>query len=822
MAIPMKNPYNIGIPIRDEWQLAGREAELERIDDCLDQAVEGACTNIAVVGELGMGKTSLLNVVGCHARVRGILPVKVALESEMAQNEMTFFREVYDKILSEGVKLGMLRGFEPSAQLVRKQLDRAYMGEEGAIPLPLRFPRMFAECISTNTILPVMTSMLKSDFEFIASEARRANVRAIALLLDDCDCITKALLEKLKSLVTDVDGYFVCLTGSDKMLDVWDEVLSPMPKIFFRINLLPFPDERAITKCVRKPLEKAKYRDLKIDSGLYAELYALTGGNPYEVQILCHFMYQRLAKGESKTMSLHPSVLETMVEQLEFERPHITEERSFQKAVKRLTRDELELAVEHLEFEGLSSEEQSLCELAFTQLTPGTLEHKMPVVQGNRTKLTDLNIIDPTDDTFSFRTGVFGKIYLKYFYEATIKRPQRKPRIIGAMPGSLESFLLVRFISEFSSELLPGGDAEKPTWIPFPRRKRESLKALIDKFCRSVWEHDFDTLIANDLYIPVVVIGASEDHVAEDYLVISAKLNCKERASTDILFVREIFEDERDRENIKEQFISLLNNKLKPAGEYGISLSNVESETLPSRVVISSRELDSLYYDVLMTKLQAGQALLDKDLTTALEFAREENELTKKIAGKIVAGAKGDLGFVEMCSGDFDNALEHTEESLAILKEPICLVNLAYILASTAENTEDRLQAEDAVREAIRLISRNPTQTAWLLMVYFPEDERLSSDEPNQNLVENPLVDSVARCTLAVLLALRGEIEEAQRTCDLAELRSGDRAFPLRTKARSLLINGELEPALDMLKRAIEVEPANPWAKIEYDKLRST
>lgn len=821
MAIPIENPYNLGIPIRHEWQFAGREAELEKIDDCLDQAIEGTCTNIAVVGEPGMGKTSLLNIVECHARVRGVLPVKVTLESEIAENQMVFFREIYDKIFSEGIKVGMFRGFEPAVQLVRKQLDHAYTGEAELLPFPLRFPRMFAECASTNKVLPVMTSMLKSDFEFIASEARRANVRAIALLLDDCDCVTKALLEKLKSLLTGVEGYFVCLAGSDKMLGVWNEVLSAMPKIFFRINLLPFPDERAIRKCVRKPLERAKYQDVEIDPRLYTELHALTGGNPYEIQILCHFMYQRVVKGESKTMSLHPSVLETMVEQLEFERPHITEERSFQKAVKRLTRDDLELAADHLQFEGLSSEEQSLCELAFTQRTSEALEQKIRVIQDNRKKLADLNIIEWTNDTFSFRTGVFGKIYLKYFYEATTKRPQRKPRIIGAMPGSLESFLLVRFIGEFSDELLQSGGAEEPTWLPFPRRKREPLKALIDRFCQSVWAHDFDTLIKSDLYIPVVAMEVSEDRIAGDYLVLSAEFSCKERASTGILFVREIFEDERASENVKKQFISSLDNKLSSAGEYGISLLKVESEMLPSRVVRSSRDLDGLYHDVLTTALQAGQALLDKDPTTALQFAKEGNELTKKITGKIVATAKGNLGFVEMCSGDFESALEHTEESLSILREPTRLVNLAYILASTADNAEGRLEAEDAVREAIELTSRNPTNTAWLLMVYFPEDERLATGEPKQKVVENPVVDSVARCTLAILLALRNEIDEAQRMCDLAELRSGDRAFPLRTKARALLIHGELEAALDMLKQAIEVEPADPWAKIEYAKLGS-
>jgi tetratricopeptide (TPR) repeat protein len=69
-------------------------------------------------------------------------------------------------------------------------------------------------------------------------------------------------------------------------------------------------------------------------------------------------------------------------------------------------------------------------------------------------------------------------------------------------------------------------------------------------------------------------------------------------------------------------------------------------------------------------------------------------------------------------------------------------------------------------------------------------------------------------------LALRNEFKEALRCCELAELRSRDRAFPLRVRARILLMRGEIESAHEALKKATEVDSSDIWAKIEFDRLR--
>jgi tetratricopeptide (TPR) repeat protein len=244
----------------------------------------------------------------------------------------------------------------------------------------------------------------------------------------------------------------------------------------------------------------------------------------------------------------------------------------------------------------------------------------------------------------------------------------------------------------------------------------------------------------------------------------------------------------------------------------------MEFELIPSRVIASAQAIDKRYDRLVTAQLSAGQAILENDYSS-FDLVDNQDELLQGLKGPILVEAKGNLGFVEICDEDFDNGQKHTEESLAIAESPVRLVNLAYILAHSEEQPT-QIQAEARARRAIDLISKDPTSTAWLLKVFLVPNEKLDVDNRNQDLIENPVVDSVARCTLASLLALRNEFKEALRCCELAELRSRDRAFPLRVRARILLMRGEIESAHEALKKATEVDSSDIWAKIEFDRLR--
>ncbi|MGA3037023.1 MAG: ATP-binding protein [Vulcanimicrobiaceae bacterium] len=70
----LPNPYDFSRPIREADQLIGREAQLGDIQYYLDALrLDAHSVNLAVIGESGSGKTSILNVAEKEALSRGLL-----------------------------------------------------------------------------------------------------------------------------------------------------------------------------------------------------------------------------------------------------------------------------------------------------------------------------------------------------------------------------------------------------------------------------------------------------------------------------------------------------------------------------------------------------------------------------------------------------------------------------------------------------------------------------------------------------------------------------------------------------------------------------
>lgn len=59
--------------------------------------------HIALVGPRGVGKTSLLNMIKYIAEKElGLLAVKITLNKDMVKNEVLFFKEIIDGVVTAG------------------------------------------------------------------------------------------------------------------------------------------------------------------------------------------------------------------------------------------------------------------------------------------------------------------------------------------------------------------------------------------------------------------------------------------------------------------------------------------------------------------------------------------------------------------------------------------------------------------------------------------------------------------------------------------------------------------------------------------------
>ena len=85
MASGFSNPYDFINPVKDPKLFAGRTEELEEVNYYLELAKSDnpQYTNLAIIGERAVGKTSFLNVVSSMSDDKKLLPVKISLNQTL-------------------------------------------------------------------------------------------------------------------------------------------------------------------------------------------------------------------------------------------------------------------------------------------------------------------------------------------------------------------------------------------------------------------------------------------------------------------------------------------------------------------------------------------------------------------------------------------------------------------------------------------------------------------------------------------------------------------------------------------------------------------
>lgn len=299
-----RNPYDFVRPVTALGAFAGRKHELKDIDYYLDQTKQGLYVNLAFIGPRASGKTSLLNMVRVKAQERGFLVVKIDLDADMVTNELLFFSNFFDSIVSEGVRRGMLGGLaDRRFETFRRQIDMAD-AKTDPVNEALRFGRLYATSVSERKVIHVSQMLLKHDFSKLAVEAAAVNIPTIVALFDECDLFSRneALLQKLKNVFTEVQGYLLAFSGTERMFPVLNEVFSPIPMQFKKIPVLPFEDEVDTRQCIIGPARDASVSLSDIGPGLISELHTFLAGARMKFScfaISCFVDVTRLNLGDS-------------------------------------------------------------------------------------------------------------------------------------------------------------------------------------------------------------------------------------------------------------------------------------------------------------------------------------------------------------------------------------------------------------------------------------------------------------------------------------------------------------------------------------------
>jgi tetratricopeptide (TPR) repeat protein len=334
------NPYDFANPVSDPYLFVGRRDEMHEITYYLDHASTAARPiNIALLGPRASGKTSLLNMADAEANKRGFCIVRIDLDEDDAKTQLGFFYKLFDTVLAAACEAGAFGGKDGKTYDTYLDIVNTYGIPEDKTFCPFVFPLQYAKAMGSGNVgAPISDHNYKADLAKIRSEINRP----IVVLFDEGNVLagSRVHLEKLRNVFMNTPGFMIIMTGTLDLFPVMDDVFSPIVRQFMKIDVGEFKNREDTESCIKRPLEKAGIRpDDIFDFETYGdirEIHELSGGRPYEIQLICHMLFRRVQSRQAVKMKLDLGVLEDVRKQLEISRditvrPILTKIRSLEK-----------------------------------------------------------------------------------------------------------------------------------------------------------------------------------------------------------------------------------------------------------------------------------------------------------------------------------------------------------------------------------------------------------------------------------------------------------------------------------------------------------
>jgi hypothetical protein len=302
------NPYTRS-PIKKLEDLAGRSPELKAIRYYLSLTASGQSPHLALIGQRGVGKTSLLNGSEAHAKALKLLPVRLNMNEEKTKSPGRFWHDLYSTLVLSMAKAGCWGGVQGA--IYAELLRMLYARQPGSLDKAVLQIAYAFSCHQGNLDnFECPDALVEHDFQVCIAELGSKGFVGIALLIDEADCLGKnvSLLQMFRNIFQTVERCSLLLAGTNAVFPALSEVFSPIPRQFHRIDVKPFARWSDTMELVMNPIPEELIETVAPDPDVIQELHDLCGGDPAEVQLYCHHMYRSVENGSTEQMSLAPQV----------------------------------------------------------------------------------------------------------------------------------------------------------------------------------------------------------------------------------------------------------------------------------------------------------------------------------------------------------------------------------------------------------------------------------------------------------------------------------------------------------------------------------
>ncbi len=464
----MPNPYDFANPVTHADMFFGRSAEMSEIRYYLDHAAKAERPiNIALLGDRAAGKTSILNMTELEARRREFCAVRIDLDENDAM-QLMFFYKMFDGILTTACQCEAFGGLTGTTYQTYLNTTNTYTVPEDKLFSPFLFPIQYALAMKAgNSHAPVSNQQVKHDLSLVSKEIQTP----VVVLFDESNVLagSRVLLEKLRNIFMNIPGYMLVLTGTPDLFPIMDDVFSPIVRQFKKIGVKEFSDKSDTAACVRSPLAKFKI-PVEVSDSEVNEIHELSGGKPYEIQLICHLLFRRIQGQRSSRMQLDLGVLDEL--RRELERSQDISSRPILGAVKSLNTKQLRALGALTACDGHASFDE-LWNLHY--VFEGMGQFSKNQLQTEFEILKERKILFEKDGVVRFGGDYFDRLFTKYF-----AAEQKIKLDIRSLPFEIELMLgILRFVRPMKDFSVAAG---VDSW--------SAIESLARKLADRSWEED--------------------------------------------------------------------------------------------------------------------------------------------------------------------------------------------------------------------------------------------------------------------------------------------------------------------------------------------
>jgi AAA+ ATPase superfamily predicted ATPase len=298
------NPFTPGHTVDPEF-FAGRKEEIEKFRMFLKNAREGNPMNMAIIGERGIGKSSLLRMCESLARASGCIVVRTDLDtSVLTVNDLIV--TTLQAIKQEGEAYSKI--FKASEKA--KKFFDTYKVSAGIMGVSLGVDRRHQT--SSHEVRSELQKVWRIVKEYVG---------AIVIMLDEAEQleVIEGSLQFLRNtfsrLAEERANFMLVLSGKLSLFRKIKEIHSPLARFFNPVSLSELTPQESI-EAIEKPLASSTF---KFSDEVKNMIVGASQGHPYIIQLfgfyLCEKATSQLIDNDAYEATL-PMVMDGLAKQL--------------------------------------------------------------------------------------------------------------------------------------------------------------------------------------------------------------------------------------------------------------------------------------------------------------------------------------------------------------------------------------------------------------------------------------------------------------------------------------------------------------------------